>query len=76
MTKKIPVDCYSRVVGYLRPVSSWNDAKRQEFKDRKTYAVGEEETWGSSDLELAMRISQGATLTSSSEEKGESEYPE
>ena len=29
-------DCevYSRVVGYLRPVGQWNDAKAQEFRDR------------------------------------------
>ena len=42
--KKDPVlrdyqDCevYSRVVGYLRPVAQWNDAKQAEFKDRKLY---------------------------------------
>jgi ribonucleoside-triphosphate reductase len=31
-------DVYSRVVGYLRPVSRWNDGKRAEFALRKTYA--------------------------------------
>jgi hypothetical protein len=32
-------DCevYSRVVGYLRPVTQWNDAKQMEFKDRKMF---------------------------------------
>ncbi|MDR2198952.1 MAG: ribonucleoside triphosphate reductase [Deltaproteobacteria bacterium] len=30
-------DVYSRVVGYLRPVSRWNEGKRQEFALRKTY---------------------------------------
>ncbi len=32
-------DCevYSRIVGYIRPVSQWNRGKRQEFKERKTY---------------------------------------
>jgi hypothetical protein len=32
-------DCevYSRVVGYLRPVNQWNDAKVAEFSDRKTF---------------------------------------
>ncbi len=32
-------DCevYSRVVGYLRPVAQWNDAKQAEFKDRKLF---------------------------------------
>lgn len=28
---------YSRVVGYMRPVSDWNNAKREEFKMRKKY---------------------------------------
>jgi anaerobic ribonucleoside-triphosphate reductase len=31
-------EVYSRVVGYLRPVSLWNDGKREEFKIRKTYS--------------------------------------
>ena len=32
-------DCevYSRVVGYLRPVAQWNDAKQVEFEDRKFF---------------------------------------
>ncbi|MDR3204742.1 MAG: ribonucleoside triphosphate reductase [Deltaproteobacteria bacterium] len=32
-----PTDVYSRVVGYLRPVSRWNDGKQAEFAVRKTY---------------------------------------
>ena len=27
-------EVYSRVCGYLRPVSNWNDAKQAEFYDR------------------------------------------
>ena len=30
-------EVYSRVVGYLRPVSQWNEGKQQEFKDRKEF---------------------------------------
>ena len=30
-------EVYSRIVGYLRPVRTWNDGKRQEFKDRTPY---------------------------------------
>ena len=30
---------YSRVVGYIRPVCNWNDAKQEEFVDRKTYGI-------------------------------------
>jgi len=36
---KQPCEVYSRIVGYLRPVSQWNSGKQQEFKDRKTFAV-------------------------------------
>ena len=32
-------EIYSRVVGYFRPVKSWNKGKREEFKDRKTFKV-------------------------------------
>jgi len=32
-----PVETYSRVVGYYRPVQQWNDAKREEFKNRKLF---------------------------------------
>ena len=30
-------EVYSRVVGYLRPVSQWNDGKQSEFKIRKMF---------------------------------------
>jgi ribonucleoside-triphosphate reductase len=34
-------EVYSRIVGYLRPVRTWNDGKQQEFKERTPYvAVG------------------------------------
>lgn len=33
------VDVYSRVVGYLRPVKTWNDGKRQEFAERKEFVI-------------------------------------
>jgi len=32
-------EVYSRVVGYLRPVSQWNKGKKEEFKIRKTVKV-------------------------------------
>jgi ribonucleoside-triphosphate reductase len=34
-------EVYSRVCGYFRPVSNWNKGKKEEFKDRKTYSVGD-----------------------------------
>ncbi len=30
-------EIYSRITGYYRPVSNWNDGKAQEFIDRNTY---------------------------------------
>jgi ribonucleoside-triphosphate reductase len=32
-----PCEVYSRVVGYIRPVSQWNEGKQQEFKERKEF---------------------------------------
>ena len=34
-----PTEIYSRVVGYLRPVNRWNDAKQCEFSLRRTYQL-------------------------------------
>ncbi|MFA6374091.1 MAG: ribonucleoside triphosphate reductase [Candidatus Paceibacterota bacterium] len=34
-----PCEVYSRVVGYLRPVSQWNEGKQQEFKERKEFSI-------------------------------------
>ena len=35
--KRQRAEVYSRVVGYLRPVSQWNEGKKAEFKDRQTF---------------------------------------
>lgn len=34
-------EVYSRVVGYFRPVQSWNAGKREEFRQRSSYKVKE-----------------------------------
>jgi len=34
-----PVEVYSRIVGYLRPVSQWNNGKLAEFNIRKTFTM-------------------------------------
>jgi len=39
---KQPCEVYSRVVGYLRPVSQWNKGKKEEFKDRTEFAIPKE----------------------------------
>ena len=35
-------EVYSRVVGYIRPVSQWNHGKQSEFSDRKEFCVEEQ----------------------------------
>ncbi len=37
-----PCEIYSRVTGYLRPVSQWNDGKKAEFQERKTFLIKEQ----------------------------------
>ena len=32
-------EVYSRVVGYLRPVAQWNNGKKEEFLQRKSFQV-------------------------------------
>jgi anaerobic ribonucleoside-triphosphate reductase len=34
-----PVEVYSRIVGYLRPISQWNNGKLAEFNIRKMYTM-------------------------------------
>ncbi|MDI6882965.1 MAG: ribonucleoside triphosphate reductase [Patescibacteria group bacterium] len=38
-TIKQPCEVYSRVVGYLRPLSQWNKGKSQEFRERKVFKI-------------------------------------
>ena len=32
-------EVWSRVCGYLRPTSMWNEGKQEEFKDRSEFNV-------------------------------------
>ena len=34
-----PTEVFSRVVGYYRPVKSWNTGKREEFKQRRAFVL-------------------------------------
>jgi len=36
---KAPCESYSRVVGYLTPISHWNNGKKEEFHNRKTFQI-------------------------------------
>ena len=42
MKCKAKVEVYSRVVGYYRPVQQWNEGKREEFRQRKTFKLVED----------------------------------
>lgn len=35
-------EIYSRIVGYLSPLSQWNLGKKSEWKDRKTFKIESE----------------------------------
>lgn len=35
-------EVWSRVVGYLRPTSRWNEGKVSEFSDRLTFSIKNE----------------------------------
>jgi len=39
--KRQPCEVFSRVCGYIRPIQNWNDAKKEEWKDRVTYDLNE-----------------------------------
>jgi len=34
-------EVYSRVVGYIRPVTQWNQGKQEEFKDRREFVMAD-----------------------------------
>lgn len=38
MTKVMPCEVYSRVVGYYRPVHNWNAGKRKEYEERVEFS--------------------------------------
>ena len=38
-TIKQPCDVYSRIVGYLRPLSQWHKGKQQEYRERKEFKI-------------------------------------
>ena len=35
------VSVWSRVTGFFRPVQVWNEGKKEEFENRKTYKLEE-----------------------------------
>jgi ribonucleoside-triphosphate reductase (formate) len=45
-------EVYSRIVGYLRPVSQWNEGKKAEFKMRKNFQAQDR----SNDSQLTLKL--------------------
>lgn len=41
---KQPCEVYTRVVGFLRPVSQFHIGKQQEFKERKTFKINDKQS--------------------------------
>ena len=39
MTKKIPCEVFSRIVGYYRPLHNWNNGKAEEHKNRAFFSA-------------------------------------
>jgi len=37
MKKRQRCEIFSRIVGYIRPITQWNPGKVSEFKDRVTF---------------------------------------
>lgn len=37
--KRTRCEVFSRVVGYIRPINTWNDGKTEEFKKRKVFKL-------------------------------------
>jgi ribonucleoside-triphosphate reductase len=36
-----PVEVYSRVCGFFRPVKCWNKGKQEEYEERKNFKITE-----------------------------------
>jgi len=37
--KKVPCEVFCRIVGYYRPISNWNEGKKEEYGDRKVFSL-------------------------------------
>lgn len=42
-------EVYSRIVGYYRPISQWNDGKKAEYAARRVFTTGRDAAWKSED---------------------------
>ncbi|MDR3293974.1 MAG: ribonucleoside triphosphate reductase [Clostridiales bacterium] len=57
-------EIYSRITGYYRPVSNWNDGKSKEFKDRKVYDIKPSQLYEANTIGAAANDKDTATAVS------------
>ena len=57
-----PTEIYSRITGYYRAVSNWNDGKASEFKERKSYDIGTSFQTHGKDIDMTPDDSENASI--------------
>ena len=57
-----PTEVYSRITGYYRAVSNWNNGKASEFKERKSYDIGESFHSHDRDIDMTPDDSENAAV--------------
>jgi ribonucleoside-triphosphate reductase len=66
-------EVYSRVVGYLRPIAQWNDGKKEEFLQRRSFRIEKALTPGELVENQVYKIPIGPSLTASTAARAPSE---
>jgi anaerobic ribonucleoside-triphosphate reductase len=66
-------EVYSRVVGYLRPIAQWNDGKKEEFLQRRSFRIEKALTPGELVENQVYKIPIGPSLTASAAARTPSE---
>ncbi len=66
-------EVYSRVVGYLRPIAQWNDGKKEEFLQRRSFRIEKALTPGELVENKVYKIPIGPSLTASTAARAPSE---
>ena len=55
-------EVWSRITGYYRPISNWNDGKAQEFKERKEYKLADNILKGLVDFKTEIKTDSKITI--------------
>jgi anaerobic ribonucleoside-triphosphate reductase len=66
-------EVYSRVVGYLRPIAQWNDGKKEEFLQRRSFRIEKTLTPGELVENQVYKIPIGPSLIASTAARAPSE---